>query len=241
MANDKTVRLLAYIVGGPVYDLPLAYCASGDQGANMRKAFHDGATFYAAMGSLMTVAGLIPTPATPFLVTLGPICLAVAGVFKAVGDGRMPSAGEAANVARAGAPALDAVGGDPTGGQAGDFAGAFAALAETATSMGLVPPLPTWKPSAGSRTARDNGKKMLKLKKAKAKYLALMRGRASSKAKLDACAARGGVFDASAPDGCRVGGSGGKSPVKKKGSTGGTVLKGVALLALGKIVAGALA
>lgn len=231
MANDEGVRLLAYVVGGPAYDLPLAYCASGDQNANMRAAFDNGAKYYAAMGSVFTLAGLVPSPATPFLIVLGPLCLAVAGVFKAAGQGRSPSSADVAGIASAGGNALGAVGGDPTGGQAAEMAGAFAALAEFGVESGAFPPLPGFTPSANSRTARDSKKNALKKAKAKAKQRALLKAKKASLNARDDCRARGGVFDPAAPDGCRIVGT----PTKKKVGGGGgkaLTLAGLAVLAI---------
>lgn len=231
LADNQGLRLVAYVVGGPAYDLPLAYCASGDMNANMRKAFMDGALYYGAWGTVMGLAGLVPTPATPILLVMGPLCLAVAAVLKSMADGKPP---DLSSLASAAAPALAAVGGDPTGGKAADVAGAAGALGDFAMANGLVPPLPSFTPSPSSRTARDAKKNALKEAKAKAKTAAILNAKTASKAKLDACKARGGVFDPRSPDGCSVSGGGGSKKTGKAGG-GGKALVGAGIaLALAK-------
>jgi hypothetical protein len=217
LADNDAVRLTSFIVGGPAWHLLGAYCATGSNDASMRQAFKDAAAYHEIAGVVLGIAGLVPTPATPFLLVLGPLNLAIGQVLRALGNGRSPSASEVANVARAGAPALAAAGGDPTGGKAAEAAGEFEALAEFADETGAAPALlGTLVPPASSQAGRDTKKNALKRAKARAKKKALLKAKKSSQGRADDCRARGGVFDPTAPDGCRVGGGPRtKSPGKK--------------------------
>lgn len=219
LADNDALRLTSFVVGGPGWHLLGAYCASNSSDASMQQAFKEAATYHEVAGVVLGLAGLVPSPLTPFLLVLGPLNLAFAQVLRAVGNGRNPSASEIAGVARAGAPALAAVGGDPTGGKAAEAAGEFEALAAFADETGAAPALlGTLNPPTSSQSARDAKKSQLKRHKARAVKKAKLKAHNASRNKLAACKARGGVFDATAPDGCRVGGGGGGGGARPKTS-----------------------
>lgn len=231
--------MLVFTLGGPAY-IPLAMCAQGSTDAKIKQAFGDAATWYQVAGAISGLAGLVPSPATPFLLIMSPCCLALGAICAAASQGRAPSASDLAAFAGPAAQGLAAVGGDPTGGKAAEMGGAFAALAELADETGLAPTLPTFVQPANTPAARDAKKNLLKRHKARAKAIALAKAKKLSRRSLQDCRDRGGVFDGTTPDGCRIVGGGGGSPPKKtaKASGGGKLALAGIGLALAKALLG---